>query len=438
MMPWRPAGRRAKQDLAVADPLQAKDTRILTNKPLVCNCTMTALSIPLAKAGQPKGYDIHILATTAGMERVRPFWESLNWHPNAQMDFFGLINEVRGNVLKPYVMVLERGGDVHGLVVGRVVKQDFRCRFGYKTISLGQVRELSVIYGGVLGCDDVESAEVVMIELNRILKCREVDLVFLSHLSTDSHLYKLAARRPGVFCRDHLVTSQLHWKTMLPATHTEFLQRLNKKHRYWLRRLEKQIETDFPNQVSYRSFTDGQRLDELMKDLECVASKTYQRCLGAGFRNDAEYARRLALEAGKTWLRAYVLYLGNRPCAFWLGTLYKGVFHSGFTGYDPEYRKYELGTLVFMKMVEQLCAEETEAIDYGLGDAYYKQRFGDQSWQEASVRIFAPTLRNVLLNMAQTGIETPALWLKSFLSRTNLQQLIKTLWRRRLLKNKND
>jgi len=86
---------------------------------------------------------------------------------------------------------LKRGGDVHGLVVGRVVKQDFRCRFGYKTISLGQVRELSVIYGGVLGCDDVESAEVVMIELNRILKCREVDLVFLSHLSTDSHYTNL-------------------------------------------------------------------------------------------------------------------------------------------------------------------------------------------------------------------------------------------------------
>ena len=121
-----------------------------------------------------------------------------------------------------------------------------------------------------------------------------------------------------------------------------------------------------------------------------------------------------------------------------MGTLFKGVFYSGFTGYDPEYRKYELGTLMFMKMVEQLCSEKVETIDYGLGDALYKQRFGDQCWPEASVRIFSPSLRGIMLNAAQTCIETPALWLQLLLKRANLQQRLKTLWRRRLLKHGKD
>jgi hypothetical protein len=44
----------------------------------------------------------------------------------------------------------------------------------------------------------------------------------------------------------------------------------------------------------------------------------------------------------------------------------------------------------------------------------------------------------MMLNVTQTGIETPGLWLKLFLDRTNLQQRLKTLWRRRLLKSEND
>jgi hypothetical protein len=393
---------------------------------------MSRSTVPSPATALQNGYSVRVLDTAPEMEGVRPFWESQNWNPNAQMDFYGLINEVRGNVLKPYVMVLEHDGEPSALMVGRIVRQDFSCQFGYKTVRLGQVRALRIAYGGVLGCDGQACAEAVLNELCRMLGRREVDLVTFSHLNTGSDLFQLVSRRPGVSCRDHLVAPQLHWKTKLPATPVEFVQRLNKKHRYWLRRLEKQLEKDFPGRVSFRSFASGQQLGELLNDMETIAGKTYQRGLGAGFRNDAEHARRFEFEARKNWLRAYVLYLDNRPSAFWAGTLYKSVFYSAYTGYDPGFRKYELGTLVFVNMVEQLCAERVEAIDYGLGDALYKQRFGDQSWQEASVRIFAPSFRAMALNVVQTSLEMPALWLKSLLERAHLQQRIKTLWRRRL------
>ncbi len=334
-------------------------------------------------------------------------------------------------------MVIDRNGEHNALVVGRVVQQKYTCRLGYKRISLGQVRELSIIYGGIVGCDSEDISQIVLGHLTQILKKRTVDLVRLSHLNTGSHLFKLASSKPGVLSRDHLIKTQPHWKAMLPETQAFFLQRLKKKHRYWIRRLEKLVEQDFPGQITYRGLEDNSQLPGLMNDLERVASKTYQRRLGAGFRNDAEHVKRFTMEADKNWLRIYVLYLGIQPCAFWIGTYYKGVFYSDYTGYDPEFRKYEPGTLVFMNMVEQLCAERADAIDFGLGDALYKQRFGDESWSEASVRIFAPSLHAMLLNITQTCIEAPVLWLKSFFERTRLQQRIKTLWRRRLLKQED-
>ncbi len=369
------------------------------------------------------------------LELYRPFWESHQWHPNTDLDAYVEWCQSQPDVLGPCVLILERDGSPEAMVLGRIGEQQFRCRLGYLTIGLGQVRQLSILHGGVLNCASPDLAALVFSELVHLLKLKKVDVALLNLLSTDSHLFQFVTRSPGFFCRDHLVSPQRHWKTALPATQAEFLQRLNKKHRYWARRIEKQLEQDFPGQVSLRSFGPAWSLDQLMNDVEAVASKTYQRRLGVGFRNDAAEARRLALAAGRGWLRAYVLYLSNRPCAFWMGRRYKDVFFSDVTGYDPAYRDYELGTVVFLRMVEQLCAERVQAVDFGLGDALYKQRFGDQSWTEAEVRIFSPSLRGRTLNLARTSLEGPARRLKSWLGRTRWEQRLKTSWRKRLLQH---
>lgn len=129
-----------------------------------------------------------------------------------------------------------------------------------------------------------------------------------------------------------------------------------------------------------------------------MARLTYQRRLGSGFVNDAAHQRRCRLVAQNGRLRGYVLYVDDRPKAFWCGTLYKGVFHLAWTGYDPEWKQYELGTVVFLKMVEGLCEEKIREIDFGLGAAFYKERFGDRSSEEASIRIYSPTIRGVVIN----------------------------------------
>ena len=393
--------------------------------------TQTPPGVQSLAAADARAYSVRIASSAEELEGMRSLWEGLNGNPNAQIDFFQLINAARKSL--PHVLVLERDGVPRGLVIGRIARQDFRCRLGYKTFVLGGVRELSVVYGGLLAGDEPAAVEAVLREFGSMLRRREIDVVFFNHLDTATHLFQRAIRRPGLLCRDRLTAPQLHWKTRLPATRAEVVQRLHKKRRNWLRGLEKTIEQDFPGQVSYRSVTDSQQLVSLMNDMEKVAGKTYQRRLGAGFRNDAEFTERLGFEAKKEWLRAYVLYLKDQPVAFWIGAVYKGVFYSDMTGYDPNFRDYGVGTLIFMNMIDHLCQEHVAAIDYGLGDALYKRRFGDESWNEASVRIFAPSVRAIALNLAQTAIESPVRLVQSILARTNLRQRLKTFWRKKLV-----
>jgi hypothetical protein len=49
------------------------------------------------------------------------------------------------------------------------------------------------------------------------------------------------------------------------------------------------------------------------------------------------------------------------------------------------------------------CEEGIPRMDFGLGDAFYKQRFGTEGWEEASVFIFAPTLRGLVFNVLRTS-----------------------------------
>lgn len=371
------------------------------------------------------------------IERLRPFWETLNWHPNVQIDFFQLVNTATASRVQPCLLLLERQGQPHGLVVGRTATQPFRFRLGYWTASLGQVRQLTILYGGVLGSAGQEGSPVVLAALEQMLRGREVDLVYFNRLRTDSELFRLAARTPGFVSRDHLIDPQKHRLARLPPSLPEFLQRLNKKHRYWLRRLEKQLEKEFPGQVVFRGLAEGRRCADLMNDVEQVARQTYQRKLGAGAVNGTQQQRLIALAERHGWQRIYVLYLANQPRAFWMGRIYKGVFYSDATGYDPQFRRYELGTVTFTRMVEQLCGEGVSTLDFGLGDALYKQRFGDQDWLEAEVNIFSPSARGTALNLARTSLEGPARGIRSLLDRLNWQQRLKTHWRR-LLSNHQD
>jgi hypothetical protein len=68
-------------------------------------------------------------------------------------------------------------------------------------------------------------------------------------------------------------------------------------------------------------------------------------------------------------------------------------------------------------------------IDWGLGDAQYKQVLGDCEWQEACLNLFAPTFTGLRLNAVRTPLAFTDQLLKRMLQRTKVLQKVKKLWR---------
>jgi CelD/BcsL family acetyltransferase involved in cellulose biosynthesis len=151
---------------------------------------------------------------------------------------------------------------------------------------------------------------------------------------------------------------------------------------------------------------------------------------------------RLELAAHKGWLRAHVLYLGDRPCAFWIGMLYNGVFVSEYMGYDPEFRQSSPGMVLIMRVIEGFCnhanGDLVTELDYGLGHAEYKEVLSSRYWLEASVFIFSPTIRGFLLKTLRVTTRVVDGSARRFLSSTALFPRLKRAWRDRLAKRRTN
>ena len=378
---------------------------------------------------------IRVFRTFEEIEEIRDVWSSWHQHPNSDIDFYSLIVRSRPEMLRPHVVVHYRDGVPDAMLVGRIERARLEFRVGYKTFYRAKVRQLTLVHRGELGTLSPQNCDLLIRQVMHSLRRGEADVAFFNFVRTDSSLYASASELPGFLSRDHFGTAAIQRSTTLPSTVEDVYQRLSGKARKTLKRQARKILSDFEGKVQIRTFSKTAELDDAIRDVERIAKKTYQRGLGVGFCDDENMRRQLVLEAERGWLRIHVLYIGEKPCTFWIGCLYGQTFHSNFLGYDPEYAKYSIGMYLVVTVLENFIihavTDQPERIDWGLGDAQYKEVLGDQNWQETSLYIFAKTFRGILLNTFRTPVVFIDEILKKVLERTKLLQKVKKIWRDR-------
>lgn len=327
---------------------------------------------------------------------------------------------------------MERDGHPCVLIVARLERTHFVPSIGYFKPVRIPAKILTVLHQGLLGQVDDEIAQALILYLRALLATKEADAVAYHQLPEDSPLLHALLSNGTRLWSEKNPASSLHWSMSLPEEPGLLLKKLRSKHRSWIKKKERELTAAFPDQVVWRWLNCFDDLPGLCGRLENVAARTYQRGLGAGFVNDEEHYQRFALFARREQLRVCLVEIEGKVRAFWIGVVYKGAFHSWETGYDQDFREYELGTLVFVHMVDELVCERICKLDFGLGDASYKQRFGDKCWREATIRMFAPTTKGLSLRLvlAVSGLLDGSL--RKLIKKAGLLERLKTGWRRHL------
>jgi Acetyltransferase (GNAT) domain len=341
---------------------------------------------------------VKVASTAADIEKLRPFWSQLNYNPESDLDFVTMLASSRPEIAGLHILVASEKDQPVAIFVGRVEDAVVNLKLGYfKLLSL-RLRQLVFVRDGFLGeCTERVTGPMIAHMVKASGGGRR-DVSVLCNIPADSSLNVSIRKRCPFLRRAFSVRRIEHWKGSVPETYEAFLAARGRKHRGHFRRLFKHFEAEFGGKIRYATFTKVEEVEPFCKAAEEIAQNTYQRGLNAGFADNEENRRRLTLAAQKGWFRGYVVFVDDKPLAFWGGENVKDVMYVAWTGYNPAYRKFELGTIVYLKMVEDLISLKVRRLDYGLGSAQYKERFGDECLQEHDTAIYGATAKGYLTN----------------------------------------
>lgn len=378
-------------------------------------------------------FKIRIASCWTDIISLRDFWTEYSKHPEADFEFFTMILKNRGD--SPLVLVAEDKAHSNpiAILVGRIENTKLPIRIGYSSVCNIPIRNLMFIRGGFIGF----TSEVIWTSFCKYIynsiRTLELDLITFEHIKIDTYHYRHLIATFWFFQRAKSIDPNIHWLLQLPSTFDEFMSQRSKKRRYWLNRLPRILDKDFPGTWAIKSYRTTNVALAFANAAEDIAKKTYHRGLGVGFYFNEEYLDRLKLEAARAHLRGYILTINNEPKAFWYCSANDNVLYLSATGYDPAFSNYELGTVLLLNIFREHCGSDIKCVDFGLGDADYKQRYGTEYFSESTVLIFPLTFRGVSVNF----IYSLTLHINSFarmiLNRLKLAHKVKTLWRKKAI-----
>jgi Acetyltransferase (GNAT) domain len=368
----------------------------------------------------PSPLRVEIARSAAELERLRAGWEALRWgREEAAFPYFVARLQSRPGVIGPLAaLVSDAGGPIAGLAA-RLELRQLSTAVGYRVVYAPEVRALQVVDGGFVG--ERDGIEALVGVVSEALRSGEADVALLPPLELGSALAVAVGSLGGPLTRQPLVASWTRRLLALPANFDEFLVSLSHKSRKGVRRDARRLEEVFDGRLSLAVLRDQADLEQLVGDADRVAASAYQRGLGAGFAATAEQRElaRVGLEHG--WVRGYLLYLDSHPIAYWLCSVYDRTILLRTGGYDESYAEHRVGIHLLMRVIEDACADQSlDVLDFGPGDASYKQQFSNGSREERDAVVFAPTFRGRRINLTRTAILAPARAAHAALESANL------------------
>lgn len=384
---------------------------------------------------QPK-IEARVFRSVEELEALRSSWDSWPTHRDSDFDFYLTVLRAYPEIVRPHVVGLYRDGELISILVGRLDQKKIVFEIGYLKAFKLMSRCLTFVYEPIHGDSSPDVVQRLLEEVVRCLRRGEGDLATLEYVSTESPLYALGLKIPGFFSSDFSPSLLGHNALLIPSNVDEIYGRMSSSRRKHLRADAKKLTAHALGPARIICYRREHELNALFMNAEEVAKKTYQRGLQAGFADTADVRMRLETAARKGWLRAYLLFLGDRPIAFWIGMLYGDSFLSEYMGYDPEFRSLSPGLYLLLQVIAGFCGridgDIVRELDFGLGGADYKTMLSTRSWQEARVFIFSPTAKGMMLKFMRAITQFADSNARRILAFVNQQRRLKRAWRDRV------
>lgn len=220
--------------------------------------------------------------------------------------------------------------------------------------------------------------EDISAALQYVLEHEPVDLITLGEIPQSANLCKALTglswpANPLSLGRK----DSLRWLIDLPENLDAYLAMLSSRSRQSLKRKMRKLNKDF--EVTLETISTPDQIDRFLHEGEKISRLTYQWHVGQRLTDDVETRARYQSLAEKGALRCYLMSLDGTPRAFLRGTLEGDIYHYETPGFDPDYSRTSIGTIILMEALGDLMENTAcRVFDFGTGgDATgYKSTFG--------------------------------------------------------------
>jgi hypothetical protein len=388
-----------------------------------------------ARAGSETQPDQVVVARTVEeVESLRGDWETAGVRDiDSDIDYFLTVVRHAPHVARPHVVLIRRPGRPALMAIARLERFGVPLSIGYRTVLRPRLRAIVVTFGGLVGVAGADDERALVNELRRSLDTGEADMLLVRKIDVTGTLRDVVVEGVGWLRRSHAQSATRRWVAPVPESLDAFLDGRSGKARQKLRRYARKLERDYGDGLRLRRFEHPDEMAELCRDMEAVASRTYQHGLGVAYSGSPLNLGLIELGLRRRWFRAWMLYLNEKPVAFWSGYAYSSNFVTGTPGYDPDHTKDRVGTYTMLRMVEDLCAaDDVSRLDYGHGDAEYKEAYGTADRIETDVFVVRRGLRPVTVSLAAAALSVVNGWGRQLTRETGWGRRLKRAWRGRM------
>jgi hypothetical protein len=347
-------------------------------------------------------FTAYVATTIQAVEKLRPIWGGWTQSLDTDIDYYLHNLKTDSTVLRPHVITVYKDGVAQAMLVGQVRNRRMPANISFVRIRGPKVRVLEIENGGRLGRRLSAIDKLLASVLLKDIKSGDVDLLCFQRLSLHSDLFLevrqlLKARVPQIFCYSVL---------SLAAPTANHPSIFFGKTRREVTRKTRNLQSAFPGKVRFKCFSQPSELDIGIRDAMVVSIATWQYCFGWNLLNTPQAHEGFKFCARQGWLRVFVLYVEDLPCAFLIGQLYNNTFYCQHVGYDRNFARFSVGSLLTAWAFENMASAGVQRVDLGKGGQENGRRMGCQMFEEGTVHAYSRTLRGISLNVlfALTGV----------------------------------
>lgn len=229
---------------------------------------------------------------------------------------------------------------------------------------------------------------------------------------------------------DYLVYVRQHYRRYfidLNQSFEGYKAKFSAKTRSTLNRKIKRLAEHCGGNLDWRQYTRPEEMGEFLKLSRQVSALTYQeKLLDAGIPNSEEFTTEVMTLASDNLVRAYIIFYESKPISYLYCPIEDGVLVYSYLGYDPDFAKLSVGTVLQWLALETIFAEgKHKYFDFTEGESEHKKLFATNHRQCADVFFIRRSLAHLLLVQGHRHFNAAVERFGKFLERHKLKTRIR-------------